>query len=535
MGMVRSTPLQEKLASGRQPKTQIDINGVKASFGWAGSAASLAGETACKVIVDERDRMDDDVKGEGDPVEMADGRHITYPDGQTGIFSTPTIGDVDVEINEDTGLEHWQRSDDLGSASWKIWQEGTRHEWMLPCPDCGEYFAPRFRHLIWPADTKPKDIKPEDVCLACIHCGTLIPFSKRENMLSEGRAVAPGQWVDECGDVQGEPPFSLTWSLWTSGLVSPWRDWFTMCQQWLTAVASGDPTRIQTVLNVQFGELYSYSDQAPDWEIVAELRGLTSYTMGTLPVDNPICLVAGVDVQLDRLVYVVRAFCMDWTTYLVEHGEIYSDHGGTDAPDVWKSLALFKDRQFNGHQIDRCLIDSRYRTATVFEFVRRHKSWAFPAVGVDSAPKPITRTLVDINRQGKVIKGGLARFRLDGDYFKRWIHERVERDRDLPGQWHLPVDTTDDYCKQIVAEARIVKPSGKVVWKQLRKDNHYLDCEMMALAGAHSIYWHRKTDSGALPKNTVPGGRPPDREKKDGAVKLRSSQGPGSNFFRRRR
>ncbi|KKK65351.1 hypothetical protein LCGC14_2974980, partial [marine sediment metagenome] len=63
MAMVNSTPLKAKLAPGRQPKSQKSLAGVMATFGWSGSAASLSGETACKVIVDERDRMDDDVGG----------------------------------------------------------------------------------------------------------------------------------------------------------------------------------------------------------------------------------------------------------------------------------------------------------------------------------------------------------------------------------------------------------------------------------------------------------------------------------------
>ncbi len=539
MAMVNSTPLKLKLTPGRQPKSQKQIAGVMATFGWSGSAASLSGETACKVIVDERDRMDDDVSGEGDPVEMADGRHETYPDGQTAIFSTPTIGNIETETHPETGLEHWSMSDDLGSATWKIWQEGTRHEWMIPCPACDEYFAPRFRHLVWPEDTAAEDIKSEDVGLMCTHCAVIIPQSEREDMMARGLAIAPGQWVDKKGRVQGAAPFSLTYSLWVSGLVSPWRDWFEMVLRWLAAVASGDPTRIQGVLNIQFGELYSYTNQAPEWSIVADLRSLTDYPMGTLPPGvDVIAIVLGVDVQMDRLVYIIRAYCHGMTSFLLEHGEIYSEHGGTDADDAWAALALFKDRQFgdDGIRIARAFIDSRYRTPMVFKFVRKHRTWAFPCVGVDSATKPLQRRLVDVNAAGKVVKGGVSRWTLDSDYFKRWIHERIERDPALPGQWHLPVDATDDYCKQIVAEARIVKPSGRIVWKRVRKDNHYLDCEMMGLGCAHSLQVHIKAERDPLPATVVKGGRDTAGQK-DKITIRRSTPGSGGrdNWFTRRR
>lgn len=534
MAMVNSTDLKGKIAPGRLPKTQKPIAGVMASFGWAGSPSKLSGESACKVIVDERDRMSDDIKGQGDPVEQADGRHETYADGQTGIFSTPTIGSVEVEIDEETGLEHWAISDDLGSPSWKIWQEGTRHEWMLPCPKCKQYFAPRFRHLVWPDDTAAEDIDVKDVRLRCFHCEHEIPYSKKDEMQERGLPVAPGQWVDKKGKVQGAAPYSLTYSLWTSGLCSPWRDWFTMCQRWLAAVASGDPTRIQGVLNIQFGECYAFSNQAPDWELVAELRGLVDYRMGKLPVDDAIKIVMGVDVQMDRLVYIVRAYCPGMASFLLEHGEIYSEFTGTDADDVWDALATFKDRLFSGMSIERVFVDSRYRTPTVFKFCRKHRTWAFPSVGVDSAAKPLSKRLVDVNSAGKVIKGGLSRWTIDTDFFKRWIHERIERDRELPGQWFLPTDATDDYCKQIVAEARVVKPSGKIVWVRVRKDNHYLDCESMALAAAHSLRVHVLAEMETVPANVVRGGK----EKKTDVSKVKIRRAPtgsgrGKNWFRR--
>ena len=534
MAMVRSTPLKDKIVPGRQPKSTKEIANVTASFGWAGSAAALSGETACIVMVDERDRMDKDVKGEGDPVEMADGRHETYSDGITGVFSTPKVGNVDVEINEDTGYEHWAVSDEVGSPTWKIWQEGTRHEWMLPCPECGEYFSPRFRHLVWPDGSDPEDLQPKDVTLGCIHCGFSIPFEDREWMLERGRAVAPGQWVDEHRRVQGDPPYSLTYSQWVSGLASPWRDWFTMAQRWLAAARSGDPERIQGVINIQFGELYSYSNAATDWSVVAELRTLTDYVMGSLPVEELIEIVMGVDVQMDRLVYIIRAYCRGMTSYLIEHGEVYSDHTGTDADDVWDSLATFKDRLFNGHKISRVFIDSRYRTATVFKFVRKHRTWAFACVGVDHATKPLTRRLVDVNAAGKVVKGGLARWTVDTDHFKRWIHERIERDRELSGQWHLPVDATEDYCRQLVAEVRVINPSGKISWVQLRPDNHYLDCEMMGLACAHSLQVHIKAEIDELPATVVPGGRA--KQTDAGPIKIRRGNTTGgSKWFKKRR
>ena len=45
-------------------------------------------------------------------------------------------------------------------------------------------------------------------------------------------------------------------------------------------------------------------------------------------------------------------------------------------------------------------------------------------------------------------------------------------------------------CKQIVAEARVAKPSGRVTWVRVSKDNYYLDCEALNAAAAHLLAVH---------------------------------------------
>jgi len=83
--------------------------------------------------------------------------------------------------------------------------------------------------------------------------------------------------------------------------------------------------------------------------------------------------------------------------------------------------------------------------------------------------------------------GGLGIWHINTDYFKRWLHERFERDPTLPGGWHLAEDTTEEFCKAMVSEARVVKPSARIVWVLIHKNNHYFDCEVVNLAAAYSL------------------------------------------------
>ena len=478
-----------KRRPGKQEKKTIKhIAGVTVRMAWAGSATEMAGQAACKVFVDERDRMDDNVEGEGDPVELADARHSTYPDGQTIVFSTPTLGTAELDVQD--GMEFFKstplsadQDSEFTSATWKLWQEGTRKHWAVPCPDCGDYFIPRFKQLWFPHDKAGRACPPlqahEEARLLCYVCGELIHPKHKQDMNARGVFVAPGQTINLAGEVQGACPSSSTDSFWISGLMSPWVTWGELAEKWLTAVHSGDPERIQAVLNTKFGELYSVAGDAPPPDVVRGLR--QPYQIGDLPA-GILRIFMGVDVQKDRLVWVMRGFGVDMESWLLDYGEL---HGATDEPQVWNDLALFRDRSVRGQVAIKCFIDSGYRTQFVYGFCRKFRGWAYPTKGRDSIDAtPLVHSKVDNTSTGKRI--GLGVWLLNTDFFKRWLYERLVRDPVLPGGFHLPENTSDDYCAQLVSEARVVKPSGKVVWVQIRKDNHYLDAEVNVLGAAYS-------------------------------------------------
>jgi phage terminase large subunit GpA-like protein len=49
-------------------------------------------------------------------------------------------------------------------------------------------------------------------------------------------------------------------------------------------------------------------------------------------------------------------------------------------------------------------------------------------------------------------------------------------------RFFLHSDTGADYAAQILAEEKRKSRSGKIGWKQVRKNNHLLDCEVYAAA-----------------------------------------------------
>ncbi|NIO87649.1 MAG: hypothetical protein GTN53_44115, partial [Candidatus Aminicenantes bacterium] len=49
---------------------------------------------------------------------------------------------------------------------------------------------------------------------------------------------------------------------------------------------------------------------------------------------------------------------------------------------------------------------------------------------------------------------------------------------------YLHKKTGKDYVRQITAEEKRIDEKGLQVWQEIRRDNHLLDCECMAMACA---------------------------------------------------
>ncbi|WP_282187004.1 terminase gpA endonuclease subunit [Azospirillum sp. B21] len=492
-----STSLSAKTQWGKKNRKTLKIvSGAEIRLGWAGSAAELAGQPAGLVIVDERDRMDGDIKGEGDPVELARARGETYPGFCIGVTSTPLIGNVEAERHPDSGLWHWKVADpeDIDSATWKLWQEGTRHEWAWPCPHCGEFFIPRFSVLRF--DSTSPATASRTAHLECPDCGMRIFDHSKAEMNARAVFVAPGQRVAPDGTVSGPELTGDTISFWVSGLASPFVSFGSRAADYVRAVRSGDMERLQTVVNTRLGELFrnAAGGQARAWEQIAALA--QAYETGEVPYGvQRIALT--VDVQKYGLYVVARGWGARYESWLLRAAFL---PGETERPEVWNDLAELIDGGIDGEPFNIVLIDSGYRpgdkwrrpTNAIYDFCRRYPASKVRAIkGHDHLPTPIKTAQAAVDAKGKAAKwAGIMLHHLDSDFFKSWVMARIDWPAGEPGGWHVPSDVTEAYCRQVVAETRVVKPSGAAVWVRQNKDNHYLDAEMMQAAAAELMQVH---------------------------------------------
>lgn len=493
----------------KSSKHKKRIAGVSLRFAWAGSATELASDSAVITLVDELDRPDENATGEGDLAEIAEARGDAYTDSKLGLTSTPTHGKVSTFSHPDTGFTHWAVADKgkVSSPIWLQWQQGTRHEWAVPCPHCSDYFIPRSDLLWWPGKGTEDECTPAQAAaqakLICPSCGCQIEDSHRKGMNAKGVAVAPGQSVklydsehvefEQAGQTLVMPFHSMIhpteenshFSIWVSGLCSfsSKKSYGFLARKLLQALRSADPNKILTVFNTGFGEVYAVTGEAPEWEEVFALR--STYAAGELP-QGVHTLILTVDVQKNRLVYVVRGWMNGMSSRLIEFGELWGD---TDKPEVWLELDDLMEQEWDGQRITMCGVDAKYRTDEVFAWVRRNKTRARALMGFQRLPKPFRMVRVEVDKQGKTRKRGDKRWDFDTSLAKAWVHNRIRWKRGSIGDWLLPSDVTEDYCKQIVAEEF---NDEKGEWNRISKDNHFLDCEGMNYMVARMIRLDRK-------------------------------------------
>lgn len=468
------------------------IAGVRVRLATAGSSSALKSDPFGAGYVDEYDEMTANIKGQGDPLGLAEARGDTYADFVTAVTSTPSIGVVGTEIDPVNGLTFWKREDpeQIESPIWRLFQQGTMHHFAWPCPHCGRFFIPRSENLHWPKGSTPAQARKSAYMLCGYDdCGAVIENSQKAEMIAGGIQIAPGQTIEDALDERNEPENEI-WSCWTSGLCSPFVTFGDRAARYLTALESGEDDKVQTAVNAGFGELHSPAagTDMPEWKEIEERQ--LPYRENEVPAEG-VHLLMAVDVQKFSLFYVIRAFGARGTSWLVTSGQLY---GPTDMDEVWQALEDLMITPIGGMQVEKVFVDSGFRPNKkdgvnehkVYEFCRRWSWICYPTKGKDVQKRPFTVSRIEVKPDGKTARYSIELIWLSTDFFKSLVMSRIKTPIGVPGAFYVHSDISEDYCRQVASEARTVT-DGKPVWVKRHRDNHFLDCEAMLAAAAYSI------------------------------------------------
>ena len=397
----------------------------------SGSPAGLASRPIRCLFLDEIDRFEHNVKGEGSPISLATARTKTFFNRKIFMCSTPTIKGI--------------------SAIESAFEESDKRYYNVPCPECNHKQVLKWKNVIWDED------KPETAAYACEDCGSLIEESSKQWMISNGEWIATNTLNKTAG-------FHI------SELYSVWSTWADMATNFLEA--KKNPETLKTFINTALGESWEEQGDAVEYETLLERRLNYDYT--TIP-EEVLVLTAGVDTQKDRLELQLVGWGKNYEAWVCDYKIFWGD---PNAMNVWSDLDAYLKKRFKTESerlipISCCTIDSGgHHTNMVYQFTKpRQARRIFAIKGLSTAGKPIA------NRPSFVGKNKAVLYGVGTDSAKEAIFARLATEPDKT-TLHFCSDLDEEYFKQITSEKRITKfirGRKTLAWKQIRPRNEALD------------------------------------------------------------
>ncbi len=438
-------------------------------FVGSNSPAGLAQRPIRYLFLDEIDKFPKFSGKEADPIKLATERTRTFWNRKIIKVSTPTTRQGYI-------YREYERSD--------------RRRYYIPCPHCGEYQVLVFSQVKWPeGEHDAEKIRTDRLAwYECIKCKEKIFDKDKSKMLENGVWVPEGAEITPDGKVHNGKTQCRHRGFWLSALYSPWLTFSEIASEFLRS--KNYIALLMNFVNSWLAEIWEEKAEETKPEKLIALAG--DYIEGTIP-QGVLVLTGFVDVQKDHFYALIRGWGYNEESWLIRACRLES----------WEDVIsmFFKTNYAYKNNIEKTLsirmtcIDSGYRTNEVYEVCRKYHEIARATKGHDHLyGMPYKISHLDRDSQGNVIKGGLTLFHLDTSYYKDKINRMVHAQPGDPGQWHLFENISNDYLNQFCAEHKILmrdKKTGRTweEWKLISTSsaNHYLDCEVGAIAAADMI------------------------------------------------
>ncbi|MEP9378397.1 terminase gpA endonuclease subunit [Aquabacter sp. CN5-332] len=364
--------------------------------------------------------------------------------------------------------------------------------WNIRCPECRHEFVQCDDGLL--IDRK----HPHKSEYVCPDCGHLISEMERVAEVRTGRYIPTKEGPDR------HPGFHI------DAFMSLMMSYEAIANDKLEAEKRGEPGQ-KNYSNLVLALPHAMRGNAPDHQRLMERR--EKYPRGVIPPEGLI-FVAGADVQHDGIWFIALAFAEDRQTWTVEATFV---EGSTDDPNTgaWEKLSelhqrMWPDSYGGERRIEAMSVDAGdgNRTTQVIEWCRRHaNTYAIsgqPGRGVPAISQPANRSVKKNGKRPKA-KGGkvwpVGTWSLKGEFYGN-LHKvglAGGAATDPPGYCHFGDWLGEEYFRQITAEwfeQKMIKGRFLEGWKKIRKDNHFLDCHVYAMAMAELLGLSRLTPAG---------------------------------------
>ncbi|MEL7445486.1 MAG: phage terminase large subunit family protein [Pseudomonadota bacterium] len=404
----------------------------------AGAPRNLRGHTARVLLLDEVDGFEVDSGGEGDPVNLAERRTLSYGDRKIIMGSTPV--------------------DEATSRVLRAYEQSDQRVYEVPCPCCGTLSEITWDRIEWKPD------QAETAAWRCPHCDDLI-----EERL-KGRMVTDGAWRATRPDVSGHHGYKV------NCLVSllPNASWGVLASEFLEAKKSSETLKAwtTTILAQPWRDLGDELDQGT-LASRAEPFGLD-----VIPPEV-LVITAGLDVQDDRVEMSTVGWTAEGDALVLAHEIVWGSYLESDTWAEVDDLLKRTWRHANGGllRVDAAIVDSGSggHTDRVYKFCSaRAGRRIFPGKGVAGFQKPG----IELSKSRKI-----NRLILVGvDTIKSEIMNRLQQGRTI----RFSETLTPTYYEQLTGERRVVQYRRGAPTRQFERIPgrrvETLDCLVYAMA-----------------------------------------------------
>ena len=390
----------------------------------AGSAANLAEVPARRVAIDEVDRCEANVDGEGDPIKLAKARQTTFSYNRKSFYySSPTI-DGESKIKD-------------------LFDAGTQRKALAECIHCGHPQELLFENLVRTDDGL--------ALYPCESCGGMHRESDKTKMFKNGLWSDP---VKENSEVE---------SFTASAMYQPygWLSWSDLLEEYETAkkaLDAGNDSMMIVFFNTRLARTWKRNVQTVSFEALKERA--EGYQLRLCPY-GVLFLTAGVDTQDNRLAVQIVGWGRDLKAWIVDYVELLGDPA-EDA--VWNSLADLLNTKIEHESgaelkvIASAIDTGGHRGEAVKNFVRSKRIQCPIAIhgAVKVNAQPLSKgSMQDVNWKGVLDKQGVMLHSVGTIEIKHYLFSRIQKDAGKDEQQitlHFSNQLSDEYFAGIISE-----------------------------------------------------------------------------------
>lgn len=450
--MIKAAPtLKKRFLENESSKLELQFDGMYLTLAGSNSPSSLASKAIRFLFLDEVDKYPGASKKEANPISLARERTKTFHNRKIFITSTPTLKTGHIwKAKEDADIE--------------------KH-FFVPCPHCGEYIEFKWKQVHFPKEEGMSLAdRAEFASYVCQECGCVITDQDKPDMLRLG----------EWRTVKQNTKFVRKVAFWMNTLYSPFVRFSEVVKEFLKS--KDDPEQLQNFVNSWLAEPWEDTKLKTNADLVMERQ--TEYEELVVP-DWAKMLTGGVDVQENCLYWTIRAWGSYLTSQNIAHGQAFSFQ------EVERVMNLeYQMPDGTPMVVALALIDSGYNADLVYDFCVSNSDWALPSKG-SSNPMLSHYKMSTVNKTDSRAFG-MNLVLVDTGKYKDMIAGRMKK-KNGSGSWMVYAGCDREYAEQVTAEHKVNVKMGngkvKQEWqpKTSHADNHYLDCEVYALAAADAL------------------------------------------------